>query len=417
MKKFLLKTIMTFSIIFIFLFSATMLIEYRNKDKLKEKVNVEVSINKDGGIEIPNTPAKVEANYEFSKFYFYSSLILSIGTPILFYKYGGIEVIKKKNFKKKFIEGGALCIMYSLFSEILMFPKILFSSFYRGRLVGLKHYNFSTFIKQYLTDGIIGSIIGILVLIGLYLIFIKKKRWNIIIAILAILFNLGSNFIYPYIDEVENKLIKMEDCELRDKILDLAKESGIENLDIRVVEKSNETNSMNAYMTGIGSSRRIVFWDTTLKGMSEDEILSVAAHEMGHYKLNHINKSMILGSIGIIILCIAIDIIMKKIKGSNYRKIDNIPIMLVILSLLSLVSTPIETWYSRKIEIEADTFAMEVTNDGYTNGALEIRFINSNLTPIDVSPLYKWLNYDHPTAKERIELSNKFINENKKPAK
>ena len=70
MKKFLLRTLMSFSIIFIFLFISTMFIEYKNKDSLKEKVNVEMSLDKDGRIIVPDNPDKVAANYEFSKFYF-----------------------------------------------------------------------------------------------------------------------------------------------------------------------------------------------------------------------------------------------------------------------------------------------------------------------------------------------------------
>lgn len=409
MKKFLLRTLMSFSIIFIFLFISTMFIEYKNKDSLKEKVKVEMSLDKEGKIIVPDTPAKVAANYEFSKFYYSIALGISFATPILFYKFGGVDLIKRLSIKKRAIEGGVLCIFYSIFSEILIFPKGFFSSFYRGRLVGLKNYSLELFLKSYFFENTFFLVIGLIVGIIAYLIFIKYKRWYIVIGILAILFNLGSNYLYPYIDEVQNDLVVMEDGELKTKILELANKSGIENLDVRVVKMSNETNSMNAYMTGIGNSKRIVFWDTTLKGLSEEEILSVAAHEMGHYKLNHIFKSMILGSVEIIVLCVAIDLIMKKIKGCDYRKIDNIPMMLLTISIMTFIITPIETWSSRKMEIEADTFAIEATNDAYTNGQLEIRFINSNLTPIDVNNLYKWFNYDHPTVKDRIELSNEFI--------
>ena len=101
--------------------------------------------------------------------------------------------------------------------------------------------------------------------------------------------------------------------------------------------------------------------------------------------------------------------IMLKYKGREYRVIDNIPKILFILNLLLLVISPIQTAYSRKMEYAADQFAMEATNDGYTNGSLEIKFIQQNLSPIDVNSLYKWLVYDHPTVKDRIEHSNEFI--------
>lgn len=409
MKKFVLRTFMAFSIIFIFLFCSTMLIEYLNKDRLNTTVNVQVELNQDGTIIVPDTPEKVKANMIFSQFYFYVGLGISVLTPILFYKFGGIEVLKNKGFKRKITEGAALCVMYAVFSEILIFSKVLFSSFYRGKLVGLKTYTFTQFFTDYMKSDIISLLISIPIVVITYIIFKKFKYWYLIVAASVILFNIASNYVYPYIDELQNELVVMEDGDLKNKVLALAEEAGIENLDVRVVKKSDETSSMNAYMTGIGKTKRIVFWDTIIDGLSEEELLSVAAHEMGHYKLNHIPESMIISSIEIIAICFIINILMKKIKGKDYRKLDNIPYILLTISIISILITPFDTWFSRKIEIEADTFAIESTNDPYTNGLLEIRFINSNLTPIKVNKLYKWLNYDHPTVEERISLSNSFI--------
>lgn len=405
MKKFLLRTFMTFSIIFIFIFCFTMILEYKNKEALNSKVNVQIQMN-NGQIQVPETPAKVKANYEFSQFYFFTSLGIGLITPVLFYKFGGIEVIKKKNFKHKLIEGGALIILYSFFSEVLIISRVFFSSFYRGRLVGLRHETLLHFTKNYLIEGLFGFVITIPVIAIIYIIYLKRKRWYLISAIIIIKISLISTYIYPYIDEMENDLIVMDEGDLKSKIQGLAKDAGIEDIDIRIIEKSQETASMNAYMTGMGKSRRIVFWDTTLNGLNEEEILSVAAHEMGHYKKNHIQKSTALAILGMLISFILLDKIMKKYKGKDYRKIEYLPHILFIANVIALLSTPIETAYSRKNEIEEDKFAIELTDDSYTNGALEIRFINSNLSPIDVKGLYKWLAYDHPTTRERIELSN-----------
>lgn len=405
MKKFLLRTFMTFSIIFIFIFCFTMILEYKNKEALNSKVNVQIQMN-NGQIQVPETPAKVKANYEFSQFYFFTSLGIGLITPVLFYKFGGIEVIKKKNFKHKLIEGGALIILYSFFSEVLIISRVFFSSFYRGRLVGLRHETLLHFTKNYLIEELFGFLITIPVIAIIYIIYLKRKRWYLISAIIIIKISLISTYIYPYIDEMENDLIVMDEGDLKSKIQGLAKDAGIEDIDIRIIEKSQETASMNAYMTGMGKSRRIVFWDTTLNGLNEEEILSVAAHEMGHYKKNHIQKSTTLAILGMLISFILLDKIMKKYKGKDYRKIEYLPHILFIANVIALLSTPIETAYSRKNEIEADKFAIELTDDSYTNGALEIRFINSNLSPIDVKGLYKWLAYDHPTTRERIELSN-----------
>jgi STE24 endopeptidase len=344
MKKFLLRTFMTFSIIFIFIFCFTMILEYKNKEALNSKVNVQIQMN-NGQIQVPETPAKVKANYEFSQFYFFTSLGIGLITPVLFYKFGGIEVIKKKNFKHKLIEGGALIILYSFFSEVLIISRVFFSSFYRGRLVGLRHETLLHFTKNYLIEGLFGFVITIPVIAIIYIIYFKRKRWYLISAIIIIKISLISTYIYPYIDEMENDLIVMDEGNLKSKIQGLAKDAGIEDIDIRIIEKSQETASMNAYMTGMGKSRRIVFWDTTLNGLNEEEILSVAAHEMGHYKKNHIQKSTALAILGMLISFILLDKIMKKYKGKDYRKIEYLPHILFIANVIALLSTPIETAY------------------------------------------------------------------------
>ena len=291
MKKFIVRTMLTFSLIFIFLFTITMFLEYKNKDKLNTQVKVEYKIE-DGKIVVPDTPAKVEANYEFSQVFFYSGLAISLASPLLFLKYGGTEIIKKIRFKKKILEGASFCFLYGVFTELLIFPKVLFSAFYRARLVGLSTESFSDFMGRYFQGIIFYSLEMLPIAIIIYIIFIKRKRWYIYASIIIVLIAIGGAYISPYIDEMQNDLVAMEDGELKNSILELAKDSGIEDLDIRVVEKSNTTNSINAYMTGIGGSRRIVFWDTTLK-LSNEEILAIAAHEMGHYKMNHIQKSII----------------------------------------------------------------------------------------------------------------------------
>ena len=401
MKKFLLKTFLAFSLIFIFLFSMTMVLENKNKKALQSKVKVECEII-DGEIIIPQTPDKVAANYEFTKLYFYSGIVLSLILPILFYIYGGIGLIKRWNFRFKIVEGGILFIVYYLFNMILMFPKSLFSSFYRGRLVGLSNLGFLDFLKDYIVSDSIDLLISLPIVAIIYVIFLKRKSWYFLSAVILISVSLVGNYIYPYFDEVQNELVPMEDGELKSKIIDLSKEAGIENLDIKVIPKSGETNSMNAYMTGINNSRRIVFWDTTLNGLSEKEVLSVAAHEMGHYKLNHIQKSTIISSLLTLMTLMLVHNLMRRFSTKDYRKIDKVPYILFMLNVIGLLFSPIETAYSRKMEVEADTFAMEITNDGYTNGALELKFIESNLTPVDVDPVIKWLAYDHPTCRERI---------------
>lgn len=411
MKKFLIRSMVSFSIIFVLLFGITMFIEYSNKDKLSEEVRVEYNIE-NGEIVVPDMPNKVEVNLTFSETYFCVSIIITLISPVLFYNFGGVEIIKKKKIKNKLLEGLYFCVLYGAFTEVLIFPKILFSSFYRLRLVGLSSQGFIGFISDYMLGNLESILFEMPVMVFIYFIFMKRKEWYIWTAAILIAFSLINNYVYPYVDEIKNELIDMEDGELKNKILNLSKEAGIENLEIKVIPKSHKTSSMNAYMTGIHNSRRIVFWDTTLNQLSEKQILSVAAHEMGHYKLNHIRNSMIFAMLILGLSIVMLNAIMLKVKGKDYRVIDNVLIIIFMINIVSYMITPMETAYSRKIETEADNFAMEVTKDPLTNGLLEIKFIESNLTPVDVDRFLKYMAYDHPTVKERIENSNRFAKEN-----
>lgn len=407
MKKFLIRSFVTFSIIFVILFCITMFLENKNKDAINSKVSVEYTVQ-DNEISVPEMPEKVSANLTFAKTYFYSSLIISLISPVLFYVFGGVKIIKDKCFKNKFFEGVAFCFLYGAFTEVLIFPKILFSSFYRLRLVGLSSQSFINFFLDYMEGNLQSLLFELPVAAFIYMIFMKRKEWCVWVGAILIAVTLIDNYVYPYIDAYQNELVDMEDGELKDKLLDLAAKSGIENLDIKVIPKAYKTSSMNAYMTGIHNSRRIVFWDTTLNQLSEKEILSVAAHEMGHYKLNHIRNSMLLGMAEIIIGVALLQVILMKLRGKNYRVIESVIVILFIVNIFNLITKPMETAYSRKIETQADEFAMEVTKDPITNGLLEIKFVESNLTPVDVKGFFKYMCYDHPTVKDRIENSNEF---------
>ena len=196
MKKFLFKTFLGFALIFIMFFGITMCLEYKNKDKINSEVNVQVQVV-DGKIQIPENPDKVEANYEFSKSYFYLGYIIVIITPLLFKAYGGIEVVKNKNFKHKWVQGLVLSLLFLIFSWVLTFPRSFFSSFYRARLVGLSNENFYNYITGNIIDNSIDILTNLPILIIFYLIYLRFNKWYLIVGIITIGLYIGGNYIYP----------------------------------------------------------------------------------------------------------------------------------------------------------------------------------------------------------------------------
>lgn len=406
MKKFLINGIIAFLLITLLTFIATLYLQIKNSEKLKASKKVELII-KDNKIEEPQTSQRALANYEFSKVYFTIKSLLIIIIPLLFVLNGGVKLfLKDSDDLRRLIK---IIIVFMIFQFILFLPLYYFSSFYRLKLVGLSNESilqwFTTSTKEFMLD----TLFTVPVYIIIYLIYKKFMYWYIIIGVIAIPFTFISSSLYPVIiDPLFYTYRPLEKGRLSDSIEALADKAGIKNLKILVVDKSKETSALNAYMTGVMGTNRIVLWDTTLNTLSEKEILSIVAHEIGHYKLSHISKAIFLGSLFLIVLLFIGEISVKIIFKKSNRDLESFIYVLYTVMILNLLSSPVENWFSRKNEIDADKFAIELTKDNLTNGILEVRFMESNLSVLNVNKFYKWMVYSHPTVKERIELSNNY---------
>lgn len=414
MKKVLSQLLVFVTIVFFITAGVTLFIEYKNKESLGEKSKIEIKIE-NNKIIVPEETSIVKTNYIFSKNYFVIRTILAILIPIFILKSSLLEYAEElfnKKIKNNFSQGVIMGIAYTIINFVILFPIAFFSSFYRLKLVGLLNYGFIDWILDLLKGEILNLVIFSLFL-GLSFYIIKNiKRWILLLGVLYALIMIFGVFIYPVvIDPLINDIKPVSDKALETKIINLAEKNGIKNLKVYEIKKSDETSALNAYMTGIFSTKRIVIWDTTLQSLNEDEILSVVAHEIGHYKLNHIPKGMVLEAVLSIITYGSSIILLLMINRKSRRALKGtygLGYVLLYSTIISMVTSPISLYYSRKIEIEADRFAIEATNDNLTNGILELRFMETNLSPYNVDEWYKILRFDHPTAKERIDLSNSY---------
>lgn len=414
MKKVLSQLLVFVTIVFFITAGVTLFIEYKNKESLGEKSKIEVKIE-NNKIIVPKETSIVKTNYIFSKNYFVIRTILAILIPIFILKSSLLEYAEElfnKKIKNNFSQGVIMGIAYTIINFVILFPIAFFSSFYRLKLVGLLNYGFIDWLLDLLKGEILNLVIFSLFL-GISFYIIKSiKRWILSLGVLYALIMIFGVFIYPVvIDPLINDIKPVSDKALETKIINLAEKNGIKNLKVYEIKKSDETSALNAYMTGIFSTKRIVIWDTTLQSLNEDEILSVVAHEIGHYKLNHIPKGMVLEAVLSMITYGSSIILLLMINRKSRRALKGpygLGYVLLYSTIISMVTSPISLYYSRKIEIEADRFAIEATNDNLTNGILELRFMETNLSPYNVDEWYKILRFDHPTAKERIDLSNSY---------
>jgi STE24 endopeptidase len=178
-----------------------------------------------------------------------------------------------------------------------------------------------------------------------------------------------------------------------------------------------KTTTLNAYVTGLGASKRIVVWDTTIARMTIPEITFVTGHEMGHYVLQHLLKGIVLGALA---LLLAFYVGFKCIGGMiarwgprwGIRSLDDwasLPALLLLLSIISSAGLPLANATSRYLEHQADQYGLEVTHgltpDSGQVGAQAFQVLGEvGLSDPDPNPVYVFLFYDHPTISERVQF-------------
>jgi len=210
-------------------------------------------------------------------------------------------------------------------------------------------------------------------------------------------------FIAPWF----NKFEPLKEGEFRDRILALADQVGFKTSGIYAMDGSKRSSHSNAYFTGIGKSKRIVLFDTLIEQMTIDQGLAVLAHEMGHYKMKHIARMLIVQTVflllGLFVLSLLLDF------AALYTAFGLTPSHHAALILFSLLSGPVIFYLgplmnvlSRKHEYEADRFAALTLRDGRPMEDALINLTVKNLSNLTPHPWYSAYHYSHPTPVERI---------------
>jgi STE24 endopeptidase len=185
-----------------------------------------------------------------------------------------------------------------------------------------------------------------------------------------------------------------------------------------LMKASEKTTGLNAYVTGIGASKRIVVWDTTADRMPTDEILFTFAHESGHYVLNHVPKGLAIGCIGMLLFfwaAAALAAFLVQRFGAKWqvRRIASLPgltVLVLAVSLLQIVAEPIGNAFSRHIEHEADVYGQEaiqglVADPQKTAIASFNRLGEAYLDEPNPNPLIVFWTYSHPSTQSRTEFA------------
>jgi STE24 endopeptidase len=300
--------------------------------------------------------------------------------------------------------------MIGFASDIINLPFSLYETFVIEKKFGFNTMTIRTFITDHIKSWFIALLVGIPVL-GLITWFYYKTGHNFWLYAwgLITLFSVFMNFFYSeLIVPLFNKQTPLEAGSLRDKIQEFAVKTGFKLRNIYVIDGSKRSTKSNAYFSGFGSKKRIVLYDTLMKEMTEEEIVSVLAHEIGHYKKKHVLVSLIISFIltGFMLFLFSVVVDHPELSQALGTEKSSFHLGLIVFGILysplSLVIGLITNYISRKNEFAADRFAKDNYRPEMLAEALKKLSVR-NLSNMLPHSAYVFFHYSHPPLLQRLE--------------
>lgn len=302
----------------------------------------------------------------------------------------------------------ATIIIFYISFSIINIPSTYFKTFYIEERFGFNQMTKGLFVRDTLITAALSLVIISIIFKLFEILFITYTEfWWFYLWIMFILLNLVIAYIYPsLIAPIFNKFEKLNDDSLNSSIYALTDELNFPINDLYVMDGSKRSSHSNAYFSGLFGKKRIVFFDTLLKVLTVSEVRSVLAHEIGHYKKNHILKSTLLFSFISLIFLYAFYIFFNTlsidIKIASNLQPSFVAILFILISpMLSFFLSPLLSAFSRKNEFQADDYAKTHTDSKDLISSL-LKLSRGNLSLVKSSPIYSNFYSSHPSVFDRI---------------
>ena len=347
---------------------------------------------------------------------------LFIMTLLVFNGYGFIDQLVNSDILKSFFlfdlnssfaQSGLFFLILFILNSIISIPFSYYNTFIIEEKFGFNKTTKSTFFLDILKSIFLSVFIGgALLFLALYLYDnLNDGFWIWLWIGLSFLMILINMFYADLIVPIFNKLKPLDDGELRQKIEEYSKEVGYLLKNIYVIDGSKRSTKANAFFSGLGPRKTIALYDTLIEKHTEDELVAVLAHEVGHFKKKHIFSGLIMSIIQIGImtfffeLCLKLPEISLALGGSEASFHLGLIGFSIIFSPISMLSGILMNYISRKNEFEADAYAKETFNGEDLSLALKKLSVDS-LSNIYPHPLYVFFHYSHPPLIQRLRALN-----------
>jgi STE24 endopeptidase len=295
-----------------------------------------------------------------------------------------------------------------VFSSVIFSPLSYYTGYYLEHKYNLSNQTFFKWVFEGAKGMLVGSVIGLPVItVFFWVIRSFGLSWWVPFGIVLFILSVFLAQIVPVVIlPLFYKVTPLDNESLKEKIIGLCSGAGLNVSNIYRFNMSKNTKKANAAFTGLGSTKRILLGDTLLDNFTEDEIETVIAHELGHYKKKHIVKNILISTLSSFLIFFLVSRLhyysLPFFGFSSITEIASLPLLVLWGSVIGLIQTPVSNIISRRFEYEADQYSVAATNKSAAFLAALEKLTIQNLGDKDPHPFVEWFFYSHPSISNRI---------------
>lgn len=337
-------------------------------------------------------------------------LAVAVVTPVSVFLKGQARGVSENLY----LELAVYFLLFSLYILIFDGPFSFYTGFMLEHRFDLSNQTLKAWLKDWLKKLVLSFGVSLALLEGFYFLIWKFPARGWFCAWIG--YGLVSYFfgkIFPvWIVPLFYKYGRVPEGSLKKRILDLAARYGLPVENVYCLNLSKTTKKANAAFMGIGKTRRVVLSDTLLENFTEDEIETVVAHELGHFKHRDILKQLAFGmTVSLALFWLAFRLMPPLAERAGFRGVSDIaamPLLFLVFYLFSLALMPLQSGFSRALERAADRFSLQAYP--YKNIFISCmeKLGKLNLADPNPHPLYEWFFYDHPAISKRIRMAREW---------
>lgn len=369
----------------------------------------------------PDRPQQAREYESIHNRLFVGRIVLTLAL-IALYLFTGASAALAEGLQTRFGDAwwwtNAVYILVTLFGfSALFFPLSLYSSHYLEHRYALSHQTLNSWFIDHVKELVIELILTTLFLSAIYaLLRAAPQTWWLWATVVYVMLSVVLSTLYPVlIMPLFHRFEPLPESDLTKAVHDFATRSGLKVLGVFRWGLKEKTATANAALTGLGRTRRIILGDTMLTDYSQEEIIAVLAHEVGHYKNRDMTRLMVVGTVlaaaGFFAAHLILTALAEQFGFASIADIGAFPLFIVSLFVFSLVSMPLSNAYSRRREYAADAYAVQAIGSAEPLVSALEKLADQNLSDKEPAAWIEALLHSHPSINRRAAAARAVIQE------